>query len=309
MQKAFEKIECSSSLERGVLLVHGSLLDAGYKLKVSFDVDGEGNVRQTVLPHSWKQLAPKYSFEYEEADMQALIVGKEAKIHVACKDKEVVSTELHEDEEASWPSKIKTHLINKLQPETSQSSAQETQTPQRDPGEDRQRSPAEIPLPSRPAPEQRFVPPTGRPFDPVTNPFGENPGMLVGPEDPRWAGRGGNGGMAPPRYDPIGPMGIGEPDDDHFRPPGNGRMPQYDPVGLGRRGGEREPPLGPMGIGDPDDIMGMGIGDPLFGGMGGGFGGKGGGKGPRGPFGGGGGGFGGGFGGGGFGGGGFGGFS
>jgi hypothetical protein len=60
-------------------------------------------------------------------------------------------------------------------------------------------------------------------------------GELVGPNDPIFGGRPEN--PFDPRFDPIGPGHIGEPDDDHFAPPPFGqprtsrgplRGPNYD---------------------------------------------------------------------------------
>jgi len=110
-----------SSLERGVLMVHACLLDAGYRLKRAHSLDAHGNVHQLVLPHNWKRLAPKYAFEYEDGvDMQALITGTEVHIHVSSGDSssfgtaELVSTILRKDEAALWSSTIRNHVMKKL---------------------------------------------------------------------------------------------------------------------------------------------------------------------------------------------------
>ena len=84
-----------------------------------------------------------------------------------------------------------------------------------------------------------YEPPRGPPFG---TPIG--PGELVGPEHPIFTGEGQTGegrqrGVRDPRFDPIGPGYIGEPDTDHFPPP-----PFGEPPG-GRRPSGRAPLRGP----------------------------------------------------------------
>lgn len=76
------------------------------------------------------------------------------------------------------------------------------------------------------------------PGGPRAPPFGQpmGPGELVGPNHPIFTGEGPQGGqerpggVRDPRFDPIGPGYIGEPDDDHFPPPPFGRPPGRAPL-------------------------------------------------------------------------------
>lgn len=79
-------------------------------------------------------------------------------------------------------------------------------------------------------------------------------GSLLGPRHPAWGqvfpprrGDGVPSGLLP-RFDPIGP-GMGEPDPDHLRVPGNDPFGQFPPAGFpgGRPGGS--------GIMDPDGMF------------------------------------------------------
>jgi len=84
-------------------------------------------------------------------------------------------------------------------------------------------------------PERPRAPPYGTPM---------GPGELVGPEHPIFTGESQTGegrqrGLLDPRYDPIGPGYLGEPDADHFPPP-----PFGEPPG-GRRPPGRTPLRGP----------------------------------------------------------------
>lgn len=78
------------------------------------------------------------------------------------------------------------------------------------------------------------------PFSSVsTNPFSRRGGELVGPNDPMFTGgRQREPQPFDPRFDPIGPGYIGEPNHDHFAPPPFG-------VPAGRRPAGRPPLRGP----------------------------------------------------------------
>lgn len=84
----------------------------------------------------------------------------------------------------------------------------------------------------------RFQPPHAPPFG---TPMG--PGELVGPNHPIFTGEPegahSRAGLRDPRYDPLGPGFIGEPNRDDFPPP-----PFGEPPG-GRRGQGRAPLRGP----------------------------------------------------------------
>ena len=87
----------------------------------------------------------------------------------------------------------------------------------------------------RPPEDRRgFSPPRAPPFG---TPLG--PGELVGPNHPIFTGEHPDrypGNVRDPRYDPLGPGFIGEPDTDHFPPPPFGQPP----------GGPRPPGRAPL---------------------------------------------------------------
>lgn len=76
-------------------------------------------------------------------------------------------------------------------------------------------------------------------FRPSSLPSESRRGLLVGPNDPMFTGERDSdiAGRIRPRFDPIGPGHIGEPDDDHFPPP------PFGVPGVGR--GRRNPLRGP----------------------------------------------------------------
>ena len=94
--------------------------------------------------------------------------------------------------------------------------------------------------------------PHGRGYSPPrAPPFGTpiGPGELVGPSHPIFTGEGPEGhvrpgGLRDPRFDPLGPGYIGEPNTDHFPPPPFGEPPR------GRRTPLRGPQsnIGPGGM-------------------------------------------------------------
>ena len=79
--------------------------------------------------------------------------------------------------------------------------------------------------PSSQQPERGFSPPRAPPFGvPV------GPGELVGPNHPIFTGETDpsqrqRGGLRDPRFDPLGPGHIGEPNNDEFMPPPFGAPP------------------------------------------------------------------------------------
>jgi hypothetical protein len=98
----------------------------------------------------------------------------------------------------------------------------------------------------RPPVGSMHAPPQPRGYKPPQAPaFGTpiGPGELVGPNHPIFTGEEGGsqrpGGVRDPRYDPLGPGFIGEPDTDHFPPPPFGQPPG------GRRPPGRAPLRGP----------------------------------------------------------------
>ena len=103
--------------------------------------------------------------------------------------------------------------------------------------------------------EERHRPSSG--YEPPRAPlFGTpiGPGELVGPEHPIFTGEGQTRegrqrGVRDPRFDPIGPGYIGEPDTDHFPPP-----PFGEPPG-GRRPPGRAPLRGPHANIGPGDMF------------------------------------------------------
>jgi len=224
MWSFLESVECNAS-ERAVLVSHAALLDNGYRLKRPPHIDTQNGIHLTILPSNWKEAAPAYSFTYEGCDMRALVVGSDININIARGDKLYNFTFRENEQPETWREQINRNLNPKKEEEES-SSSQPRQAPRAD-HRDAMINPRIDPLRDpRFEPVRPIIDPLrDSRFDPlrVIDPrFPEHPSTLVGPNDPRWRPmmdphRDINPGLQP-RFDPIGPGGIGEPDNDILRP-------------------------------------------------------------------------------------------
>ena len=208
--------------ERTVLAVHATLISNGYVPSV-IPSTVPGHV--CLLPsEQWPQATDGvYSFTYHGGCEMKIVVLREGHLVAHLSDgKALKSLDLSSGMQVEDVVRlVKGNLL--------------TQDIKRQPVEEHHRRVYVVPEPAGPS-RRGFSPPRAPPFG---TPVG--PGELVGPNHPIFTGedpegRQRPGGLRDPRFDPLGPGFIGEPDNDEFPPPPFGQPP----------GGPRPPGRAPL---------------------------------------------------------------
>ena len=219
------------------LIVHSTLVANGF---IPSDIQpGTQSGHVSLIPAEWPSSSPNlFTFTYmDNVEVKCVPVGS-TRLAVHATDHRGKIFSIHIDYDESVPldaekliSFIKSNLLNVLV-------TADTSTPPHPPTSEEERRVFVMEQGHRGGPPS-YEPPRAPPFG---TPIG--PGELVGPEHPIFTGQGQTGegrqrGVRDPRFDPIGPGYIGEPDTDHFPPP-----PFGEPPG-GRRPPGRAPLRGP----------------------------------------------------------------
>ena len=212
------------------LIVHSTLVANGFIPSNIQPGSQSGHV--SLIPPDWPASSPNlFTFTYfSNVEVKCVPVGS-TRLAVHATDDRGKIFSIHIDYNESGPLEtgkiiafIKSNLLNVL------SGSASSRHP---PTSEEERRVFVVEHPQRP---RAFEPPRAPPFG---TPIG--PGELVGPEHPIFTGEGQTGegrqrGVRDPRFDPIGPGYIGEPDTDHFPPPPFGEPP----------GGQRPPGRAPL---------------------------------------------------------------
>jgi hypothetical protein len=202
-----------SSAEKTVLLVHAILLSNGYvPSAISSSVPGH----VCLLPsEQWPQSTDGvYSFSYHGGiEMKIVVLNEEHLVAHISDGKSIKSLELSSHMQ---PEDVTRLVKGNLLPQHEVKQHQQV--------EEHQRRVYQVHEPSRPS-ERGLSPPRAPLFG---TPVG--PGELVGPNHPIFTGedpsdRQRPGGLRDPRFDPLGPGFIGEPNNDEFPPPPFGQPP------------------------------------------------------------------------------------
>ena len=220
------------------LIVHATLVSNGYIPSTIQSGEGIGHVN--LLPPDWsvQPTANLFTFTYMgDLEVKCVPVGsRRLAVHASDDRDQIFSINLDFDDSETFVDTEK--YINFIKANLLAVLKREQTPPSRHPPPTEQErrvfameEPARRPL--------GYEPPRAPPFG---TPIG--PGELVGPEHPIFTGEGQTGegrqrGVRDPRFDPIGPGYLGEPDSDHFPPP-----PFGEPPG-GRRPPGRAPLRGP----------------------------------------------------------------
>lgn len=223
----FEALSASlgsiSETEKSVLAVHAVLVANGYIPK---SVSSSGNGGINMLPTAdWPSSATYngiYVLQYfNDIEAKCIPIGNNKLMVHATNGNDLFSLEI-DIPIASVDAVIDLVSSSIVRPLQGRSEPQQSQS--------------RLLVTSRPPTEPRRGPsPPGGPRAP---PFGQpiGPGELVGPNHPIFTGEGSYGGqerpggIRDPRFDPIGPGHIGEPDTDHFPPPPFGQPPGRTPL-------------------------------------------------------------------------------
>jgi hypothetical protein len=235
--------------EQAALLVHAVMVSNGHVPKgIIGDSDKPGFVQLIPSAHFMEPTTGVVTFNYmDNVEVKCIVFGQAQRLAVHASDtKQVYSLnlelpceqDLSEEQIQKIIHLVKGNILSGLNgghPAVREEQRRTIQTHQ---------------PPVHPSGSE-VLPPRAPPFG---TPIG--PGELVGPEHPIFTGEGQTGegrqrGVRDPRFDPIGPGYIGEPDADHFPPPPFGQPPSG-----ARRPAGRTPLRGPfLGPGGGDMFM------------------------------------------------------
>jgi hypothetical protein len=226
-------------VESLALLVHSTLVANGF---IPLNIQSGSFAGQiSLIPSDWHRATPDlFTFSYfGNVELKCVPVGSaRLAVHATDERGKIYSVNLDFQESTQLDPEtvikfVKANLLNLLADKTHH------------PPEEKRR----LLIVDTHQPRSGYVPPRAPLFG---TPIG--PGELVGPEHPLFTGEGQTGegrqrGVRDPRFDPLGPGYIGEPDTDHFPPP-----PFGEPPG-GRRPPGRAPLRGPHANLGPGDMF------------------------------------------------------